>query len=120
MDEQSIYEMVVDAVRQALADEAGGGKIRIAKRMVEGDVIFKDADDREVKKIEAAVFFKKVTSVREQLRVLEQKINNNPALPAADKAELQAHITRCYGTLTTFNFLFREEADHFKGAGGKD
>ena len=36
----------------------------------------------------------------------------------ADKAELQAYLTRSYGSLTTFNFLFRDEEDRFKGSGG--
>jgi len=54
--------------------------------------------------------------VREKLRVLEQKINSNPALKPEDKMEMQQLITRAYGSLTTFNVLFREEEDHFVGA----
>jgi hypothetical protein len=49
--------------------------------------------------------------------VLEQKLNNHDGLSPGDKAELQAYVTKCYGSLTTFNFLFRDEEDKFKGSG---
>lgn len=118
MDDEGLYELVVDAVRQALRDEAGGGDLRISRRMVGGKVLFVDGDGRGLKEIPADAFFKKVTAVREKLRVLEQKVNNHPALGAEDRAEVQALISRAYGSLTTFNFLFRDEDDHFQGTGG--
>ncbi|MEX2016498.1 MAG: hypothetical protein WD873_07635, partial [Candidatus Hydrogenedentales bacterium] len=62
-------------------------------------------------------FFKKITSVREKLRVLEQKINNNASIAAEDRLELQKLIARAYGSLTTFNVLFRNEEDQFEGTG---
>lgn len=118
MEPDQLYELVVDAVRQALRDEAGGGDPRIAKRMVGGRVIFEDAEGRRFKETDAFSFFRKVTAVRERLRVLEQKINNNDTLGADEKAELQALLSRAYGSLTTFNFLFRDEGDKFSGSGG--
>ena len=48
-------------------------------------------------------------------RALEQKINNNKTLDEIEIAELQLYITRCYGSLTTFNVLFKEEEDRFIG-----
>lgn len=118
MDDEALYELVVDAVRQALRDEAGGGDVRMSRRMVGGRVVFVDGDGRTFKEVPADAFFKKVTAVRERLRVLEQKLNNHPALGAEERAEFQALLTRAYGSLTTFNFLFRDEADQFQGTGG--
>lgn len=113
METEEIYELLAEVVREVLREEAGGGRIRLAKRMVEGKVTFEDGEGRPFKEVPVDVVFRKVTSVREQLRVLEQKINNHAALSPADRAEFQSHLTRCYGSLTTFNFLFREESDHF-------
>jgi hypothetical protein len=53
--------------------------------------------------------------IRDRLRVLEQKINANDKLSDAEKVDLQQYVTKCYGTLTTFNVLFREEKDRFIG-----
>jgi len=117
MDANELYEIVVDAVKQGLAEELGGDAL-ISKRMVEGRVVFEDGEGRMVREVPAAAFFKKVTAVREKLRVMEQKINNHPSLDSTDKAELQAQLTRCYGSLTTFNFLFQEERERFQGTGG--
>jgi len=118
MDASEIYELVYEATQAALADAQGGRDIRLSRRMVDGRVIFRDAEGRTVKDVDAYALFRKVTSVREKLRVLEQKINNNGGLPTKDKAELQVYITRCYGSLTTFNFLFQEDRDKFKGSSG--
>ena len=116
METEVLYDLVVDAVRQALREERGGDDVPLAKRMAGGKVVFVDNEGRTFKEVEAAVVFRKVTAVREKLRVLEQKLNNTEALSLQDRAELQGYLTRCYGTLTTFNFLFRDEADKMKGS----
>ena len=118
MDTEQIYELVVDAVKQALADEAGGGDVALHRRMVQGAIAFRDSEGKVVKEIPVPILFRKMTSIREKLRVLEQKINNDEALTDEARVEYQAYITRCYGSLTTFNFLFRDEEDKFKGTGG--
>ncbi len=118
-DPQEIYDLVYDAVRQALRDEAGGADVALSRRMVAGAVLFRDDEGRTVKEVDAPTFFRKVTAIREKLRVLEQKLNNHPGLSGEDRAELQGYVTRCYGSLTTFNFLFRDDDDRFRGTGGE-
>jgi len=113
-----LYDLVNEAVTEALEAQAGGGEIRISNRLSEGEVIFRDPSGKDVKVMPARTFFKKVTSVREKLRVMEQRINNHPGLTDKDKVELQVYLTRCYGSLTTFNFLFREAKEGFKGSSG--
>ena len=118
MDDSDLYELVADAVQQALDEREGGRDIRLSRRMVAGKVVFIDDQDRTVKEVPAQALFKKVTSVREKLRVLEQKLNNHGGLTEKERGELQGYITRCYGSLTTFNFLFLEAKDSFRGTGG--
>ena len=62
-------------------------------------------------------FFHKVVMLRNRLRTLEQHLNASD-LPDDVKVKLQGYVTGCYGSLTSFNVLFAEEADQFKGAGG--
>ena len=64
-------------------------------------------------------FFHKVVMLRNRLRTLEQQVNA-AELPEDLKVKLQSYISGCYGSLTSFNVLFAEEDDHFKGAGGGD
>jgi len=55
--------------------------------------------------------------VRDRVRVMEQKINSSKTLDDQDKIDLQQYLTRIYGSLTTFNVLFKNNTQNFKGAG---
>jgi len=116
MEPDELYELVAEAVRDAM-DERDPLDVRIAKRYLGGRVLFEDADGRQAKEVPILSLFKKVTSVRDKLRVLEQKVNNSRSLDDAERAELQTYITRAYGSLTTFNFLFADRDDGFRGTG---
>jgi hypothetical protein len=90
----------------------------MGKRWIGGTLrMIPGKEDTAPKDIPIDAFFKKIIGVREKLRVLEQKINNHDNLDAADKAELQGYITRCYGSLTTFNAMFAEKESFFVGSG---
>ena len=104
----------VQAIREALRDEAG--ETRLAPKWEGGSVMLKPGDPgTQAKEIPLDGLFHKVVMIRDRLRVLEQKINAHEKLSDAEKVDMQQYVTRCYGSLTTFNLLFRDERDRFVG-----
>lgn len=89
--------------------------IGMADKWDNGTLVIKPGNEElQSKEIPIETFFKKITSVREKLRVLEQNINNHAKLDEGDKIHLQQYISRAYGSLTTFNILFKHKAEHFR------
>jgi hypothetical protein len=95
--------------------------VPIATRWRRGNMILKPGDSTlQSKEVPIETFFHKIVMVRDRLRVMEQKINAHKGLEEDEKIDLQQYLTAIYGSLTTFNVLFKETHHQFKGAGGKD
>ena len=81
-----------------------------------GTLILKPGSDGlKEKEIPIDAFFHKIVMLRDRLRVLEQRINSHDKLSDEDKVNIQQYITRIYGSLTTFNVLFKYKTDYFEG-----
>jgi hypothetical protein len=107
-------EEFAQAVREAL--EGQSTPVKLAPRWEGGTVVLKPGDtSTQPKEIPLDSLFHKVVMIRDRLRVLEQRINGHEKLSDVEKVELQQYVTRCYGSLTTFNLLFRDEREKFVG-----
>jgi hypothetical protein len=110
-------EMVLHKVLDDRADIMD--KVALGNKWTGGNMILKPLDDSmQGKEIPIETFFHKIVMVRDRIRVMEQQINAHKVLTDSEKVDLQQYITRIYGSLTTFNVLFRDVNDQFKGSGG--
>ncbi|MCP4677478.1 MAG: hypothetical protein GY854_18585 [Deltaproteobacteria bacterium] len=102
-------------LREILEEETLFGYPSMGMRWNDGTLILKPvSEDNQPKEIPIEAFFHKIVMLRDRLRVLEAKINGHKKLEEQDKVELQGYISKCYGTMTTFNILFGDKEDHFR------
>lgn len=107
-------------IRRILREEGGLTPVAPAAKWIGGDLVLRPGREGvQEKTFPIETFFHKIVMLRNRLRVVEQQINASD-LPADVKLKLQAQITGCYGSLTSFNVLFAEEDDRFRGASGKE
>jgi hypothetical protein len=116
---QELIESTVEAAFRRFGVEDPSDVVdELGTRWHQGKIVLHPADPTlQPKEIPLEIFFHKIVGIRNQLRVLEQKINANEKLTDADKIELQQYITRSYGSLTTFNLLFKNKEDQFSSKG---
>lgn len=94
-------------------------KVMLGEKWKGGNMILKAFDPSiQPKEIPIETFFHKIVMLRDRLRVLEQNINSHKILTDEEKVNIQQYITRIYGTLTTFNVLFKHKEDYFVGEKG--
>ena len=120
LDTVSFYE-VEKTLRSILKKWSDVSEIvPIADKFKGGTMILQPKDTNLAnKEIPIETFFHKIVMLRDRLRVMEQKINSSNNLDDQEKVDLQQYITRCYGSLTTFNVLFKNNSQQFKGESSK-
>ncbi|MGB3005187.1 MAG: hypothetical protein WBC06_01675 [Chitinophagaceae bacterium] len=93
--------------------------VPLGDKWIKGMMLLQPADKSlKPKEIPIDDFFHKIVMLRDRLRVLEQNINSNKTLSDEEKVNIQQYITRCYGSLTTFNLLFKNKEHWFVGDKG--
>lgn len=114
-------EELKSLIREAMDEERGGALAPMAPKWEGGSLVLKPADPAlQARELPLDALLHKVIMIRDRLRVLEQKLNGHPKLSDAEKIDLQSYLTKCYGSLTTFNVLFRDREDGFAGTGGRE
>ena len=115
LDQSADLELLL---RRIIREEAGVTPVTPAAKWRGGTLVLKPGSPGlQEKSWPIETFFHKVVMLRNRLRTLEQQVNASE-LPEDVKVKLQTYVSGCYGSLTSFNVLFAEEADQFKGSGG--
>ena len=93
--------------------------VPLGDKWIKGTMLLQPFDKSlKPKEIPVDDFFHKIVMLRDRLRVLEQNINSHKKLTDEEKVNIQQYITRCYGSLTTFNVLFKNKEQWFAGEKG--
>lgn len=112
--EQFIEQTLQSAISKLGLEKPDSQVSKLGQRWHGGKMVLHPADATlQTKEIEMEVFFHKIVMMRNQLRVLEQKINGHEKLSDAEKVEMQQYITRCYGSMTSFNVMFKDKEEQF-------
>ncbi len=116
-EEELTYSKLESTLRNLLNNFSDIQQIvPIGEKWQGGTLILQPADKSlKPKEIPIETFFHKIVMVRDRIRVMEQQINSHQQLSDADKVDLQQYITRMYGSLTTFNVLFKDTNHYFVG-----
>jgi hypothetical protein len=111
---QFVEETVAAAVAKLGLQKPDSVVEKLGVRWHGGKAVLHPSDPTlQTKEVPLEVFFHKIVMVRNNLRVLEQKINAHEKLSDGEKVEMQQYITKSYGSLTTFNVLFKDKEDQF-------
>lgn len=111
---QFVDSIIEKTIERLGLEKPDADVIELGARWQKGKMILHPSDPTlQTKEVPLEVLFHKIVGIRNQLRVLEQKVNAHPGLTDADKVEMQQYISRCYGSLTTFNLLFKNKEGQF-------
>jgi hypothetical protein len=104
-------------LRRVIREEIGLTPVAPAAKWRGGTIVLRPGStDLQEKSLPIETFFHKIVMLRNRLRTLEQQVNAME-MPEDQKVKLQSYITGCYGSLTSFNILFQDEDDKFRGTG---
>ena len=111
---QFVEETLTAAVAKLGLEKPDAVVEKLGARWHGGKLILHPSDPAlQTKEVPLETFFHKIVMIRNNLRVLEQKINAHEKLSDGEKVEMQQYLTKSYGSLTTFNVLFKEKEDQF-------
>ena len=117
MPAESAHGDLETLLRRILREESGLTPVAPAQKWRGGTLVLRPGSPGlQEKSWPIENFFHKIVMLRNRLRTLEQQVNASE-LPDDVKIKLQGYVSGCYGSLTSFNVLFADEDDHFKGTG---